>query len=433
MKRLRTVALFFWVLLTVPQLSGTAAAESLLLKDLLVEADRNNPELLATQAQVAVAESRIDQVSTLQDPVLSLSFSSYPIDELKSNVTPMTGNEVRLAQKFPFPGKLDTRGEIAAQRVRWFASAYQDSRLQIRQQIKDAWYRLQFQQQAIALTERNLAILNDFIRLTETRYEVGKGLQQNVLKAHLQYSKQLDKLLTLKQQSESTLAELNSLVGRETDRPVDVTALQEPPVKGFELLELQRQAEQKRPMYSAFDALINQYKEQRGLARLDSRPDITVWGGYRWRDNGLADGGTDFVSAGVSFNLPVYRSRIDAGIAEADSQLRVAYRKRDNFQRKVNLAIHQAVTSYNQAGELARLYREGILPQARQTFQASLSSYQVDKVDFLSLLDSLMNLYRNEIDYARTLSEQWRSQARIEAAAGLEIDELPQAPKPIEG
>lgn len=432
---MKTVLVFLGILL----LSITCVAvgwtveEPAQLTQLLKEADRRNPSLLTAFEQISVAESRIDQVSSLQDPVLSIALLNYPVDNFRADETPMTGNEVRLAQKFPFPGKLDTKGKIAAKRSRWFASAYQDARLKVRQKVKDAWYRLLFQKQAIELTNRNLSILDDFIKLTESRYEVGKGLQQNVLKAHLQRSKQLDKLLALQQQQEATLAELNSLAGRETDQDLDITSLLEPSPAIYSLSELQQQAEQNRPMYAAFKALIGQYKEQRKLSDLDSRPDFTLWAGYRFRDDDLPDDGTDFVSTGISFNLPVYRKRLNAAVAEADSSLRVAYQKRSDFDSKVKLSIHQALSKLEQMSRLAELYQTGIIPQANQTFQATLSAYQVDKVDFLSLLDSLMSLYRYKIDYVRTVSDQLRSQAQIEAAAGLDLEKLQTIPNPVEG
>ena len=191
----------------------------------------------------------------------------------------------------------------------------------------------------------------------------------------------------------------------------------------YDLDKLQQEATQKRPMFSAFGALIDQYKEQRKLAKLDYRPDFTLWASYRWRDDNLADGGTDFASAGISFNLPVRRERRAAAVAEADSSLRLAIQKRNAFHNQVNLTIHTALTSYSQATRLADLYQNGIIPQANQTFQATLSAYQVDKVDFLDLIDSLMTLYRYEIDLVKTLSDQHRSMARIEAAAALNIDQ----------
>jgi len=398
-------------------------AEPISLTQLLFEADNNNPELQVAREQILVADTKIKQAKSLQDPIVSLSLSSYPVSSFKSSKTPMTGNEVRLSQAFPFPGKLDTKGRIAAQRSQWFQATYQDSRLQIRKQVKDAWFRLLFQHQAIELTKRNLTLLDDFIKLTETRYEVGKGLQQNVLKAHLQRSKQLDKLLNLQQQKEATQAELNSLAGRETSQELMIDNQLGNVSIEYDLDKLQQEVTQKRPMFSAFGALIDQYKKQRKLAKLDYRPDFTLWASYRWRDDNLADGGTDFASAGISFNLPVRRERRAAAVAEADSSLRLAIQKRNAFHNQVNLTIHTALTSYSQATRLADLYQNGIIPQANQTFQATLSAYQVDKVDFLDLLDSLMTLYRYEIDLVKALSDQHRSMARIEAAAALNIDQ----------
>jgi outer membrane protein TolC len=410
-----------------------ALAQPIQLEELLTEADSKNPSLKIAHEQISVAAHKINQETALPDPIISVSLSSYPIDSFKTNRTPMTGNEIRLAQMFPFPGKLGTKGEIAEQKSRWFTSVYQDARLQVRWQVKDAWSRLLFQRQAIELTERNLKILDDFIRLTETRYEVGKGLQQNVLKAHLQRSLQLDKLLVLRQQEEATLAELNSLAGRDTNQTLELDDQLTHHQSVFDLSDLQQQAEKKRPLFKAYSELIDQYRGQRELAKLDYRPDFNLWASYRWRDDNLADGGTDFVSGGISFNLPVRRERRSAAVAEADSALRVAVLKRNDFRNQVHLAIHRALTSFEQAEKLAELYQSGIIPQANQTFQATLSAYQVDQVDFLDLLDSLMTVYRYEIDYIKALSDQQRSMARLEAAAGLEIDQLPEQATPFKG
>jgi len=402
------------------------------LEDLLKEADSNNPSLQISHEQIAAAFHKIDQVRSLQDPVISVILSNYPTDSFKTNQTAMTGNEIRLAQKFPFPGKLDTRGNIANQKRQWFAAVYQDYRLQVRAQVKDAWYRLIFQRQAIELTNSNLQVLDDFIKMTEVRYEVGKGLQQDVLKAHLQRSLQLDKLLALSQQESATLAELNSLAGRNTNQSLELGDQLERVYNTFDLSALQQQAEQKRPMFNAYAALINQSKGQRELARLDYKPDFTLWAGYRWRDDGLADGGADFVSAGVSFNLPVRKKRRSAAVAEVDSSLRLAVQKRNEFRNQTHLAIHQALTRFEHAGELADLYQNGIIPQANQTFQATLSAYQVNQANFLDLLDSLMVVYRYKIDLIKTTSEQQRSMAKLAAAAGLDVDQLSEKVSPYQ-
>jgi outer membrane protein TolC len=397
-----------------------ATTEPALLEQLLAEADQKNPELLAARERAEMASYRIDQVNSLDDPMLGVGLVNLPIDDLSTASTPMTGATLTLTQKFPFPGKLAAKGEMAKQQTIWYRQAYEDARLKLRQQVKDAWYRLLYQRKAIELTNKNVALLDDFIRLTETRYQVGKGLQQHVLKAQVERSKLYDKLLNLQQKEESTLAELNNLVGRPTAQSLGEQSV---PVLGhdaYTLERLQQQAADRRPLFAAYRSLIDRFEEQRKLARLNYKPDFKVWAGYRWRDNDLPDGGTDFISAGVSLNLPFENPRRAAAVAEADSGLRMAHQRYQDFRSQVDLAIHRSLARMEEAMAQTELYQTGIIPQADQTFKATLAAYQVDKVDFLDLLDSLLTLYRYEIDYFRALTDHERGLSMLVFAAGLE-------------
>ncbi len=420
MKRIRVMILALLISCACFGSVAGATAEPELLTQLLEEADRNNPELQAARERAEMVSFTIDQANSLDDPMLGIGLINIPIDKLNTSSTPMSGGTLTLSQKFPFPGKLIAKGEMAKQRTIWYAKAYEDARLKLRQQVKDAWYRLLYQRQAIDLTQQNIDILDDFIRLTETRYKVGKGLQQNVLKAQVERSKLYDKLLTLQQKEEATLAELNSLVDRDTDQPLEEQPIPEIGHSALALADLQSQAKQRRPLFGAYRSLIDQFEEQRKLAKLDYKPDFNVWAGYRWRNDQLPDGGSDFISTGVTINLPVKNRRRSAAVAEADSGLRMAHRRFQNFRSQVDLDIHRALTRMNEAMAQTDLYKTGIIPQADQTFKATLAAYQVDKVDFLDLLDSLLTLYRYEIDYYRALTDHERGLAMVVFAAGLE-------------
>ena len=332
----------------------------------------------------------------------------------------MTGKIVGLSQAIPFPGKLSAKKEIARQQELWAQAKYLDMLLQVRQQVRDNWYKLSFQRQAIALTQTNIGLLDDFIRLTETRYSVGKGLQQNVLKAQVERSRLYDRLLGLQKEAEISQARINSMVGRATDSPVG--DMPEPVEESFGagLAELRQQAREHRPMFKAFDALISQSEQKGKLAELDYRPDFSVWAGYRFRDDDLPDGGTDFVSGGISLNLPIHLKKRRAAVIEADAGLRKAHQQRNDFARQVDLELHRSLTELQQAQKLVELYGGGIIPQAEQAYKATLSAYQVDKVDFLALTDSLMTLYRFRIDLAKAKSDVRRSRARLFATTGLD-------------
>jgi len=397
------------------------------LDTLVAEALTNNPDLKAAEARWQLSERKIAPALTLDDPRLGFAFSNYPVDSLAADETPMTGKDIQLSQSFPFPGKLAARGEMAEQQALWYKGVYEDARLQLAQKVKDAWYRLYFQDRAIAITERNAEILDDFVRLTETRYEVGSGLQQDVLKAQIERSKLMDRLFNLRQQRATVLADLNTLRNRPAPTPVDtVEGLGTTPIEKS-LDTLQALARENRPLYASYQSLIDRYESQRKLARLDSYPDFNVWAGYRIRESVRGDPvpGTDFVSAGISINLPIWREKRQEAVAEADAGIRMARQQYEDFRSKVAFAIHDAYAQLEKNRDLVLLFRSGIIPQAQQSFEASLAAYQVGDVDFLNLLDSLMTLYRYEIDYHRVLADYQRNLAQLEAATGAPLESAP--------
>ncbi|TNF48612.1 MAG: hypothetical protein EP304_05735, partial [Deltaproteobacteria bacterium] len=171
--------------------------------------------------------------------------------------------------------------------------------------------------------------------------------------------------------------------------------------------------------------LLKRYRQQKNLARLNDYPDMTLWASWRFRDNDLPDGGTDFVSAGVSVTLPVYREKRRAEKAEALAGLRMAEKQAESFRSSLEEKIRKAYSRMEETHQQTELYREGIIPQTSQSLQAALSSYQVGKVAFMSLLDSLMTTYLAEMEYYRVSTEYMRSLAWLEAESTLPLIGLP--------
>lgn len=391
------------------------------LDQLVNEALSNNPELASAKARWEQATFKSPQVGSLKDPILSFALSSYPNDSLSSKEIAMTGNEVKLAQAFPFPGKLTNRSALANAQARWFEAIYQDQHFQVARKVKDAWYRLYFNGQAITVTERNLTLIDDIIRLTEVRYETGSGLQLDVLKAQLQRSKIMERLMTLRQQSIVIQGELNRLLNRPSGGSYAVPATLELAEIEQNLKTFQDAAAEKRPMNSAYQSLIKRYRYQNRLAELDDYPDMTVFASWRFRDDELPDGGTDFISTGISINLPVYSDKRRAAKAEAMAAIRMAERQSEDFRNRVSESIQNAYARMQETRQQTELYRDGIIPQTSQGFQSALSSYQVGKLEFISLLDALMTTYKAEIDYYRISSDYMRSLAWLEAESTLPL------------
>ena len=84
--------------------------------------------------------------------------------------------------------------------------------------------------------------------------------------------------------------------------------------------------------------------------------------------------------------------------------------------------------------DLLTLFREDILPKARQTLEVSSRAYNVGEVDFLQLIDNWRQLLRYEVSYYRLEASLRQTLAQLERiVGGLSGTPFPQAvPSPAE-
>jgi outer membrane protein TolC len=100
----------------------------------------------------------------------------------------------------------------------------------------------------------------------------------------------------------------------------------------------------------------------------------------------------------------------------------MAYRDRDALDREAAIAIDGGLSTLDNFAGVARLYRTTLIPQAEQSFRASLESYQVGSIDFPMLMDSVMSELQFRREYVGMLGEMHMTKARLEAAVGKELD-----------
>lgn len=412
----------FVAFFTIFGVSNSAAEDvtpQTVLDTLVASALTENPDIKAAEARWHLYENKVIPAGSLSDPYLSFALNNYPVDSFAGNEFAMSGKVIKLSQNLPYPGKLKNREEAAEQQAKWYKGLLEEGKLLLVRQVKDAYYSYYYYNKAVIITEKNLKLLADFTRLTETNYEVGRGLQQDVLKAQVEHSKLVDRLYTLKQQKQTSLAELERLVNKPSLLPLDTPQTLKITPIDIPLDELEMSPATNRPMYTAYKALINQYQIQKKLARLDYKPDFKVGLAYTMREPNMADDGTDFAGVEFSVNLPIFRAKRKAASQEAGAGENMALAQFNDFRNKVRFNIHDAYTQMQKNRDQAQLYKSGIIPQAQQAFEATLSSYKVGKVDFLALMDSLMTVYNYEIQYYRVLTDGQRNIVRLEAETGL--------------
>jgi outer membrane protein TolC len=122
--------------------AATAAAQEqhASLHDLIREALRHNPEVLAAQKNYEAALQRPTQQSSLPDPTLSLGYASVgnPLPGAGLGTEVLSNIGVVASQEIPYPGKLKLRGEMAAKGAEAAFQQYQAVQLDVLSRLKQA-------------------------------------------------------------------------------------------------------------------------------------------------------------------------------------------------------------------------------------------------------------------------------------------------------
>lgn len=390
------------------------------LRALLTEALRNNPEIRAAGNEREAAEERVSPAGALDDPMLEVGVVNAPLASQAFRREDMTMKMLGLSQTFPYPGKRGLRRDVAAKDAESVSHAYQETVNRVVRDVRTAYFDLAFVEESTRLVEKNRQVLEQFQKISESRYAVGQGQQADVLKAQTELSRMVEELIQLARERLTVEAELARAVGHEPDASMPAPAplrLQETALS-FESLRETALAE--RPQLLGLQSLLDRSERAIELARRDYFPDFDVRLSYGQREDTL-DGmpRDDMVSLMVAVNLPIWRqSKREPQVAEAiamRNQVTEMYRAQRN---EVSSELRQQVAMAEQSLQSARLYEANILPQSRLTVESTLAAYRVGRVDFLTLLESQMTVFNYEISHASALSNYNKALAEIDLLTG---------------
>jgi len=421
---MRIAAIFpiiFFIFLLKPLFAGDEKPVEDLSR-LVATALADNPELKASEARWQVFRNKIAQASSFDDPMLMLKIQNGIFtDPFNFRKDPMTQKVLGISQQLPFWGKRDLKGEVATKEAESYKWQAEERKLELRRMVAETYYQIYFTDKSLAIVDKNLKILDDFVTITESKYSVGQGAQQDLFKAQVEHSKLLDMRITLEQQRKSLQASLNALLYRPAETPVgsipdfDI----KPPIQSPE--ELRNIAYENRPMLKSLNALIEKGKSGHKLAEKEFYPDFNVAFEYMQRDRVMDEPGDDMYSLGVTFNLPVRRERRRAMVAESNSEITMATEELNVQKNSINSGISDLLAQLERRRKLAELYRTGIIPQAGQSLESATIAYRVNKVDFLNLLDSRMTLFNYERELYDSLADYQMKRAQLEALVGKEL------------
>ena len=397
------------------------AEEAVTLDSLVEEALQHNPDINAAKARWQASSKRPSQEGTLPDPMIGVDWQNVTFDGITLDEDPNSMLRIEFEQEIPFPGKLSSKRNIAERNAEAEEKSYIATERRVIADLKAAYYDWFLAGKAIEITERSKKVLQKFTKIAEVKYEVGKGIQQDVLKAQVENSKLIEQLEVLKERNELVEARIRSILNRDHDTPlgspadIEMTPLT---VTSDEAVELTRV---NAPLLAMREREVAKGEEALGLAKKELYPDFVIGAspGIMGREGNGVDGIWE-VSLGLK--VPLYFwSKQKPGIEQAALELKGAQEEYGSASQELNYSVKESYLRARTAEKLMSLYKSGIIPQSRLSLESAITGYQVGSVDFLTLLDNIVTLYSFELEYYNQLAEYEKAVARIEELSGVDL------------
>jgi len=412
-----------FLLLAAPGVRGqnTAAASPTPLSDLLLEADKNNPQIQAARHGWQSAKQVPTQVSTLPDPQIVLQQmnvgSPRPFAGYTNSDFAYLG--VGASQDLPYPGKLRLKGEIAQKEADAIEQKYESLRRTVMAEVKVAYFQLAYLAKRQKIFDDDAKLLQQVEQAAESRYRNGMGNQQEVLQAQLERTKLLREINRNQLEQAKMQAALKNLLNRSQSSPdIETVELSEStPVYNFD--QLLTEAKAGNPDLAGMQKMVDRQGLQVDLAKKDFYPDFNVQGMWQRTDPAQFRAYYQFT---VGMRIPIYRTRRQRPeLAQAESDRDRAKSELEAQSQQTAFQLRQQFISAEKSAELLKIYREGLIPQARAALQAGMAAYQSNRQDFQALLASFLDVLKLDEEYWQTLSEHESALAQMEEITGAPL------------
>jgi outer membrane protein, heavy metal efflux system len=404
----------------------TVAVESqsqraLTLSELVAQALDNNPEIQAAKRSVESARARAGQATYLEDPEVNFEAWGVPLNQ-PVNYRKANPLIFGVRQKLPFFGKLGLKGDMAGQEVRMVEEELRAKEQEIIAKVKSAYADYFMASKNVEIYKELLELVRYTSTTAEGLYQVGRAPQQDVIKALLERTELLNKLTWAERELIISQAKLNTLLSRPPSSPLGQPG--EPALAPVNLQSsnLEKLAVQQRPELRALESSINKSERAVELAERNRRyPDFMVGLQYWFApDQTPKHMYAPMVTLTIPFS-PWTKGKHDYEIEEALAERQAAKANLLAMKNMTLFEVKEMSAKVAAAMKSIAIYRDGLLPQAEQSFQAAVAAYQTGGANFMTLLDAQRTIRDVRMGYYKALVDYEQSRADLERAVGKEL------------
>lgn len=416
-------AAFYGTVALLLSVSSLAAAEHssdppTALAQLLAEAETNNPEISAANHAWKAAQQKVPEATALPDPRFTVQQFSVGSPKPFAGYTNSDFAYIGIgaSQELPFPGKRRLRGVAAAGEAESIHAQVAVTEATVRDAIKADYIQLAYLQQTLPLLEANKAELEQLISDATRHYEVGQGMQQDVLQAQIERTKLVRDVATHHERVAELQAHLKGLLHRDQESADIVTEpLHESPlmISDTDLIAMIRAGN---PQVRASSQSAKAQNARLAAAKREDKPDFEL--GYMYQNTDRRY--RDYYMLTLQMRLP-RKQRINGQIAEAAEGLAES---NDMLDAQLHQQMAESKQQYAKVvgdHEVLADYQEGIVPQSEAAYRATLNAYSSNREQFAHVVTSFLNVLNLRMDVLKTLADHELALARLETLTGASL------------
>jgi outer membrane protein, heavy metal efflux system len=382
----------------------------------------NNPAIKEAEHRWRAARERILQAKAWDDPRIAGDSRFKRFVDLPPNAMP--DQMLSVEQLVPITGKNLVRGRAAAAEA---LSVFEETRrvqLDVIAKARATYFQLANAYDQLEINSKNLTSLKQIADISRSRYEAGLESAANVLIAETDYSKLLEARRDLERNLSDAQSQLNTLMNRDAFAPLGPPAGATISAASLSTSTLHAITLAQRPEVQMARAKIDSEKSKLQLAHRAWIPDpALMMKGQRYNDAAEAVSELD---AGVSITIPwVNPGKYSAGVREARANVAAAEQGVDREQKEALRLLRDQLAKVETFHHHVELFRDKLVPQAQQAFEATRLSYESGKATFLDWITAQRNARDIEAMGREHLAHYQMAVAELEAVIGAQLYTAP--------
>jgi cobalt-zinc-cadmium efflux system outer membrane protein len=401
--------------LNAKPLDQVVREERLSLREVIRLVAERNPSVKAAEAKWEMMRARVPQAAAWED--LRAGVDSFVERSVSIPPNSFMNQTAMLEQEVPISGKNRSRARAATAEA---GAAFEDLRrmeLDVSSRARIAYARLANGYAQLEVNRRNDDLLGQFVEISRSRYETGVATQADVLIAQTDAAKLLETRADIGRQISEAQSALNVLL----NRPAQARLGRPDPLvftpRALSLEKLQAIAIALRPELQRARSQVDAARSRVELANRQWFPDPAL-NVKAQRYNEAAQAISE-VDLGISFPIPwLNGKKYSAGALEARKGLEYAEQEFDAARVEALGLVRDQLKKIQTSAQQYELYRDEILPVARQTVEASRRAYEASTGGFLELITTRRTLQDVESAALNHLADHEAAIAELDAIIG---------------